>query len=86
MKVTVKQLKQLIREQVEEEMEASRHNDLKKFVLALGDHAGWFDASDAGRAKQNVTRVFVEDDELVIVFRNGDTLEQHIRDIARGLF
>lgn len=86
MKVTVKQLKQLIREQVEEAMEAGRHNSLKKFVLALGDHARWFDAEDRGRAKENVTSVFVEGDQLVIVFRNGDTLEQHIRDIAKGLF
>ena len=81
MKVTVKQLKQLIREQVEEAGRANRNRSLKDFVMRLGDAQGWFDEEDRGRSVENVKDVYIDGDVLVIAFKNGDTMEPYISDL-----
>lgn len=81
MKVTVKQLKQLIREQVEEAGRAKRNRSLKDFVMKLGTAQGWFDAEDRGRSVENITDVWIDGDVLVIEFENADTMEPYISDL-----
>ena len=85
MKITVEQLKKLIREQVEEaRFKSVARTPFTKYVIGLGGEHGWinnYDTTEQDTYVKNIESIFITDaGVLVIAYRNGNANEYDLFD------